>query len=78
MNIFGEKFMKYWYGAAIIIAIFMILSMANDASVNGYKLSIFNADGTVKTDETIVATSISEQQLDNLPVEKLFVPEKRF
>lgn len=78
MNIFGERFMKYWYGVAIIIAVFMIISMARDASTKGYELTIFDSDGAVKSTEKIVASSISEKQLEDLPVEKLFVPEKRF
>lgn len=78
MIIFNDRFMKYWYLVAILIVIGFVISMSNDSSVKGYTLTVFNPDGTVKYEENIVATSISEKELEGLPVEKLFVPKKRF
>lgn len=78
MTIFSDRFMKYWYMAAILIVVGFVISMSNDASVRGYTLTVFNPDGTVKYEENIVATTISEKELEGLPVEKLFVPKKRF
>lgn len=78
MGVFSERFMKYWYGAALIIVVFFTISMANDASVRGYELTVYNPEGTIEQTDTIVANTISEKELEGLPVPKLFVPIKRF
>lgn len=70
--------MKYWYIVAMIIVIGFAVSMRNDSAVEGYKLTVFNPDGTVKYEENIAATTISEKELEGLPVEKAYVPRKQF
>lgn len=76
-KIFSEKNMKYWYAAALVIACLFALSMYNDAAVKSYQLIIYSPNGEIDRTETVMGAKISEKELDNLPVEKVFIPEKK-
>lgn len=72
---FGGEYMKYWYAAFAVVIVCMVLSMLNDRSVKSYELYIYAPDGSVKSVEK-VTPGYYDAERANLPVSKMFVPEK--
>jgi len=74
---FGGIYMPYWYGAFVVVIAFMLASYINVASVEKYKLVIFNTNGTPIEEKTV--SRIDLERLDApLPLSKAFHPIKKF
>ncbi len=74
---FGGEYQKYWYVASVITIILMALSMYNSRAVTTYELTIYNADGTVKSQEIVDQMFVAREN-ERVGVSKKYVPIKPF
>ncbi len=74
---FGGAYQKYWYMASGVVLIIMALSMYNNRSVDTFELTVYNADGSVESTQTVDKLFISMEN-DKMGVSKKYVPIKQF
>lgn len=73
---FGGIYMKYWYIAFAIIVVLMLLFKVNDSAVKEYKVTIYNRDGSIASENIIKQEELPKTIRTNEP--KTIEPVKMF
>lgn len=71
---FGGKYMRYWYGAFVLVMGWFLLNLFNNGSVNSYILTAYDTDGKSMGSMEVSVSSMS--QPESLPVSKEYTPIK--
>lgn len=71
---FGGRYMKYWYVAFFVVMAWFIVNLFNDASVNRYVLTAYDATGHPIDSMEVNQTTMN--QPESLPITKAYTPIK--
>ncbi len=74
---FGGVYMPYWYGAFVVVVALMLASYINVASVDKFKLKIFDQNGNLIEEKEISKRDLEKYDAP-LPISKAFHPVKKF